>query len=47
MFENENGAPIQFHEYYKNDGSVNEEMVTKFLTNLKLNQQAEGKEENE
>ena len=47
MFENENGAPIQFHEYYKNDGSVNEEMVTKFLTNLKLNQQAEGKDENE
>lgn len=45
MFEKENGAPIQFHEYFNSDGSVNEEMVAKFLSNLKLNKQTE--EENE
>ena len=48
MFENGKGAPIQFHEYFNSDGSINEEMVVKFLTNLKLNQQTDEKgEENE
>ena len=41
MFGNGKGSSIQFHEYFKSDGSVNEEMVAKFLDNLELNKKPE------
>lgn len=36
IFEDEDGKPIQFHEYYRMDGSVNEDKVKRFLENLKV-----------
>ncbi len=36
IFEGEDGKPIQFHEYYYMDGSVDESKVKKFLENVKV-----------
>ena len=36
IFEDEDGKPIQFHEYYHMDGSVDEDKVKRFLENLEV-----------
>lgn len=34
MFKGEDGTPMSFHSYYNLDGSINENLVEKFLDNL-------------
>ena len=46
MFKGEEGKPIQFHEYFKTDGSINEQNVVKFLSNLELSPRAGENKEN-
>ena len=36
MFQDEDGKAIQFHEYYRMDGSVDESKVKRFLDNLEV-----------
>lgn len=36
IFAGEDGKPIQFHEYYRMDGSVDESKVKKFLENVEV-----------
>lgn len=36
MFQGEDGKAIQFHEYYRMDGSVDESKVKRFLDNLEV-----------
>ena len=36
MFQGEDGKAIQFHEYYRMDGSVDESKVKRFLENLEV-----------
>lgn len=37
MFLGEDGKAIQFHEYFQNNGDINEQMAARFLNNLGVN----------
>lgn len=37
MFLREDGKAIQFHEYFQNNGDINEQMAARFLNNLGVN----------
>lgn len=37
MFLGEDGKAIQFHEYFQNNGDINEQMTARFLNNLGVN----------
>ena len=37
MFWGEDGKAIQFHEYFQNNGDINEQMAARFLNNLGVN----------
>lgn len=36
MFLGEDGKAIQFHEYFQNNGDINEQMAARFLNNLEI-----------
>lgn len=45
MFKDENGKAIQFHEYFQNNGDINEQKAALFLDNLDVKPIGENKEE--